>query len=69
MSSLHDLDSTTAALEQSLRSLTQRLGFFSNGNNVDVTSIGQAADAIGKVAQALMHVKQLRWSELQALGS
>ena len=52
-----------------MRSLTQKLNFYSSGNNVDSLMIGQTADAISKVSQALMHVKQLRWSERQALGS
>ena len=68
-SPLEDLDDTATALEQSLRSLTQKLSFFSSGSNLDPTVIGQTADAISKVSQALMHVKQLRWSENQALGS
>ena len=69
MSTIRSLDSTAATLERSLRSLTERLNLFSSGGNVDAVMIGQTADAISKVSQALIHVKQLHWSEQQALGS
>lgn len=63
------LDTTAATLERSMRALTEKLGFFTSGPNVDAVMIGQTADAISKVSQALTHVKQLSWSEKQALGS
>ncbi|KAJ3559838.1 hypothetical protein NM688_g93 [Phlebia brevispora] len=65
----HTLDETAVVLEHSMRSLKDRLNFFSSGNNVDAVLIGQTADAISKVVQALMSVKELNWSERQALGS
>lgn len=63
------LDTTAVALERSMRALTEKLGLFTSGPNVDAVMIGQTADAISKVSQALTHVKQLSWSEKQALGS
>ncbi|KAI0758281.1 hypothetical protein BC629DRAFT_1598188 [Irpex lacteus] len=60
------LQTTVDTLEQSLKGLTERLDYLSNGQAFDANLIGQAADAITKVTQALIKVKELQWSERQA---
>ncbi|KAI0786391.1 hypothetical protein C8Q75DRAFT_271067 [Abortiporus biennis] len=65
-STLVHLQRSAETLETSLVVLTEKLNTLSKGPNVDPSYIGQTADAINKVAQALMNVKQLHWSESQA---
>lgn len=60
------LEDSADALELSLRALTEKLRFLTQGSNIDATYIGQTADAISRVSQALMQVKQLRWNESRA---
>ena len=51
---------TVVALGNSLQSLTDRLQVVSSPGTFDATLIGQTADAISKVSQALLSVKQLQ---------
>lgn len=51
---------TVVALGNSLQSLTDRLQVVSSPGTFDATLIGQMADAISKVSQALLSVKQLQ---------
>lgn len=60
------LEVSARSLEQSLLALSARLDTLSAGPILDTASIGQTADTIAKVSQALAQVKQLLWSELQA---
>lgn len=63
------LDESSQALQATLQSLSLRLRFLTSAHpGLDVASIGSTADAISKVTQALTHVKQLQWSERQAIG-
>jgi hypothetical protein len=57
-------DSTNAAhaLQESLKTLTERLKSVSSPYTMDVSQVGQTADAISKVSQALLHVQQLQRS-------
>ncbi|GLB33723.1 putative sjogren's syndrome/scleroderma autoantigen 1 (Autoantigen p27) [Lyophyllum shimeji] len=58
------LEESSLALQSTLRMLSSRLGTLSgSGAMTDPSSIGQTADAISKVTQALSHVRQLQWSE------
>jgi len=55
------LDETTKSLELALQSLSQRLTTISGTVTIsDPMSIGQTADAMGKVAQALTQIERLR---------
>ncbi|KAI0091965.1 hypothetical protein BDY19DRAFT_983522 [Irpex rosettiformis] len=63
------LQATVNTLEHTLEGLTERLNFLSSGQAFEVTTIGSTADAISKVTQALMKVKELQWSEQQASQS
>ncbi|KAK0468303.1 uncharacterized protein EV420DRAFT_1635554 [Desarmillaria tabescens] len=57
------------ALEQTIQMLTLKLTALSDGRlPMDLLAISYAADAISKTTQALTHVKQLEWSELQNLA-
>jgi hypothetical protein len=59
------LDDTSRALQTSLRALSGRLtSSSSNLKALDPISIGATADAIGKVAQALVRIRQLQSSEI-----
>lgn len=60
------LQHSATALESSLAALTDKLTSLSKGPVVDAVYIGQTADAMSKVSQALTHVKQLQWSETHA---
>lgn len=60
------LEVSARSLEQSLLALSARLDTLSAGPILDTASIGQTADTIAKVSQALAQVKQLLWSEQQA---
>ncbi|KAI0771469.1 hypothetical protein BD413DRAFT_475844 [Trametes elegans] len=63
------LEVSARSLERSLVSLSARLDSLSGGTILDTTPIGQTADTIAKVSQALTQVKQLLWSEEQARTS
>ncbi|RDX53102.1 hypothetical protein OH76DRAFT_1454011 [Lentinus brumalis] len=67
------ISSTSSALEASARSLelslvvlSERLDAYTSAPFIDPTAIGQTADVISKVSQALTQVKQLLRSESQA---
>ncbi|KAI0352696.1 hypothetical protein OH77DRAFT_1428104 [Trametes cingulata] len=60
------LEVSARSLEQSLLALSARLDSLSAGPLLDPAPIGQTADTIAKVSQALTQVKQLLWSENQA---
>ncbi|KAI0366404.1 hypothetical protein BV20DRAFT_971922 [Pilatotrama ljubarskyi] len=60
------LQISARSLEQSLLALSARLDSLSAGPILDPAPIGQTADTIAKVSQALTQVKQLLWSESQA---
>ncbi|KAI0637777.1 hypothetical protein C8Q77DRAFT_1214790 [Trametes polyzona] len=60
------LEASARSLENSLLSLSARLDSLSAAPILDPTPIGQTADTIAKVSQALTQVKQLLWSEDQA---
>ena len=47
-------------LQVTLQCLTERLQYFSSPTSMDVSLVGQIADAITKVSQALLSVKQLQ---------
>ena len=64
---IRTLQTTAETLEQSLKRLTERLKFLSNGEAFDVAMIEKTAEAITKVTQALIKVKELLWSERQAV--
>lgn len=57
-----DIASSADALQQSLRVLSERLKILSNPYSIDVALIGQTADAMSKVAQALLQLKELQQS-------
>ncbi|KAM5532429.1 hypothetical protein V8D89_013923 [Ganoderma adspersum] len=61
------LEATARSLERSLVVLSERLDSYASGPIIDPGPISQMADAINKVSQALTQVKQLLWSEKQAL--
>ncbi|KAI1792946.1 hypothetical protein LXA43DRAFT_299981 [Ganoderma leucocontextum] len=61
------LEATARSLEHSLIALSERLNSYARGPIIDPGPISQTADAIYKVSQALTQVKQLLWSEKQAL--
>ncbi|KZT12716.1 uncharacterized protein LAESUDRAFT_719006 [Laetiporus sulphureus 93-53] len=63
------LDASARSLEVSLHVMSNRLKALSSGPFPDPAMIAQTAEAIMKVSQALMQVKQLQWSESQALGA
>lgn len=54
-----DIINAADSLQQSLRALTDRLKYLSTSQGIDVVLIGQTADAIAKVSQALILVRQL----------
>ncbi|KAG7449274.1 uncharacterized protein BT62DRAFT_929247 [Guyanagaster necrorhizus] len=57
------------ALEHTLQMLTLKLTALSDGRlPIDPLAISNATDAISKTTQALSHVKQLEWSEMQNLA-
>ncbi|KAI0676830.1 hypothetical protein C8Q78DRAFT_48192 [Trametes maxima] len=62
------LEVSARSLEHSLLALSTRLDSLSGGPILDPAPIAQTADAIAKVSQALTQVKQLLWSEEQALN-
>jgi len=64
-SALQVLAESSNALQSTLRTLSARLTALSATQAPDTTSIGSTADAINKVTQALIHVRQLQWSEEQ----
>lgn len=66
-SSASTLESTAQSLERSLVVLSERLNNYADGPVIDPEPIGQIADTINRVSQALTQVKQLLWSEKQAL--
>ncbi|KAI0723419.1 hypothetical protein C8Q76DRAFT_394762 [Earliella scabrosa] len=68
-STLSALEATARSLEQSLGALSGRLNSYATASIVDPVSIGQTADAIAKVSEALSKVKALLWDEHQALLS
>jgi hypothetical protein len=57
------LDESSQALQISLQSLSQWLTALSSPSPPNPTSIGETADAIGKVTMALAQVRQLQWGE------
>ncbi|RPD61960.1 hypothetical protein L226DRAFT_535337 [Lentinus tigrinus ALCF2SS1-7] len=61
------LEASARSLEMSLVALSERLNAYTTAPFIDPTPIGQTADAMSKVSQALTQVKQLLWSESQAL--
>ncbi|KAI0721906.1 hypothetical protein C8T65DRAFT_170813 [Cerioporus squamosus] len=60
------LEASARSLELSLIALSERLNAHTSAPTINPTPIGQTADAISKVTQALIQVKQLLWSESQA---
>lgn len=63
---LQALAESANALQSTLRRLSVRLATLSSTRaSLDTISIGSTADAINKVTQALIHVRQLQWSEGQ----
>jgi len=63
------LAASAQSLELTLTSLSDRLKMLASSPVVDPSLIGQTADAIAKVAQALAQVKQLQWSENHAYAA
>ncbi|PIL36740.1 hypothetical protein GSI_00429 [Ganoderma sinense ZZ0214-1] len=61
------LEATARSLEHSLVVLSERLNAYTSGPIIDTGPVSDTADAINKVSQALTQVKQLLWSEKQAL--
>jgi len=59
------LAESSKALQSALRILSLRLTALSATQTPDTVSIGSAADAINKVTQALIHIRQLQRSEEQ----
>ncbi|KAK0486905.1 hypothetical protein EDD18DRAFT_652728 [Armillaria luteobubalina] len=63
------LGDAVKALEHTLQMLTLKLTALSDGRfPMDPLAISNTVDAISKTTQALTHVKQLEWSEMQNLG-
>lgn len=62
-SSIAVLDEASQALQTSLHALSGRLSALSS-QALDPISVGATADAIGKVALALAHVRQLQRGQL-----
>jgi len=60
------LDESSQALQISLQSLSRWLSSLSSPSTPNFTSIGETADAIGKVTAALAQVRQLQYSEGRA---
>ncbi|KDR83828.1 hypothetical protein GALMADRAFT_236240 [Galerina marginata CBS 339.88] len=54
------VEETSEALQASLRALTRRLTSMTSHSMTDLGSLGATADAITKVAQALVQVRQLQ---------
>ncbi|PCH41184.1 hypothetical protein WOLCODRAFT_131753 [Wolfiporia cocos MD-104 SS10] len=63
------LEASAKSLEATLHALSGRLYQLTNAPVVEPSSIAQTADTISKVTQALSQVKQLQWSESQAMSS
>ena len=61
------LEASALSLERSLVAISERLGTYANTPYIDPIRIGQTAEAITKVTQALSQVKHLLWNENQAL--
>ncbi|KAI0751325.1 hypothetical protein C8Q80DRAFT_1156652 [Daedaleopsis nitida] len=61
------LETTVQSLEQTLVALSERLNSYASSPIIDPAPIGQTADAISKVTQALTQIKQLLWNENEAL--
>ncbi|GJE84707.1 hypothetical protein PsYK624_007830 [Phanerochaete sordida] len=57
-----DIATSADSLQQSLRALSERLKTVSSPYGMDVALIGQTADAMSKVAQALLQLQQLQHS-------
>ncbi|KNZ79880.1 hypothetical protein J132_08538 [Termitomyces sp. J132] len=61
------LEDSASTLQSTLHILSTRLRTITDPQAaIDPSSIGATADAISKVTQALSHVRQLQWSEIQA---
>lgn len=60
------LDESSQALQISLQSLSRWLSSLSSASTPNFASIGETADAIGKVTAALAQVRQLQYSEGRA---
>ncbi|KAK0206495.1 hypothetical protein DFS33DRAFT_593460 [Desarmillaria ectypa] len=57
------------ALEHTIQMLTLKLNALSDGRiPIDPLAISNTANAISKTTQALTHVKQLEWSEMQNMA-
>lgn len=65
-SAIPSLAVTDEALQNTLHTLSARLNTLTNTNLVDAVNLGNTADAISKVVQALAQVKALQWSEARA---
>ncbi|KAG5716514.1 hypothetical protein E4T56_gene16330 [Termitomyces sp. T112] len=64
---LQALEDSASTLQSTLHILSTRLRTITDPQAaIDPSSIGATADAISKVTQALSHVRQLQWSEIQA---
>ncbi|CCM05645.1 uncharacterized protein FIBRA_07875 [Fibroporia radiculosa] len=63
------LDSSAKSLELALHALSERMMLLAGGPILDPSVIAQTADAMSKVSQALTQVKQLQWSEREAVGA
>lgn len=63
---LSALNTAAHALQTSLNVLSARMTSLASSSSLDVAGLGNAADAIGKVVQALSQVKSMQWSEAQA---
>ncbi|KAH9947269.1 hypothetical protein B0H21DRAFT_345451 [Amylocystis lapponica] len=63
------LDASASSLELTLHALSDRLKSLASMPVVEPSLIAQTADAITKVSQALMQVKQLLWNENQTYGA
>ncbi|KAH9853806.1 hypothetical protein C2E23DRAFT_867798 [Lenzites betulinus] len=60
------LEASARSLERTLLALSARLDSLTDAPVLNPTAIGQTADTIAKVSQALAQVKGLLWSEGQA---
>jgi uncharacterized Zn finger protein (UPF0148 family) len=57
------LDESSRALQKSLQALSRSLTALPSSSPLNLTSIGQTADTIGKVTAALAQVRQVQWCE------
>ncbi|KAI0069073.1 hypothetical protein BV25DRAFT_1874571 [Artomyces pyxidatus] len=60
------LTNSVQALEATLNTLSRRMTSLSGQSILDPTMVGQTADAMSKVVQALQLIKNLMWSDSQA---